>query len=217
VLRAIVIEGGPMGTYQRIRGVLTSAVDALNDTYGLLVAPDQGFDPDTMLLGQLYPTSRIFKFDGTEIRRQELAAGDGTLVDGIVIMSEPTDPMNPEPVEGDEVDTLRSAFMLVRPGGGTEPPEPEEETLVGKILTLDEMAQSMMVATPTGDRWVLADDALILFLVENDEGGLDVVKGTFDNLMAGVAVVAFGVEDIGGFFDADFIVSKGPMKPLPKP
>jgi hypothetical protein len=75
----------------------------------------------------------------------------------------------------------------------------------------------MRVATPTGDRCVLADDALILFLVENDEGGLDVVKGTFDNLMAGVAIVAFGVEDIGGCFDADFIVSKGPMKPVPKP
>lgn len=200
-----------MCTFARIRGQLKSAVEM--DHYRFLVGPNQGFGPDTMLLGELYPTSRIFKFDGTEIRRQELMAGDGALVDGVLILNEP----GPEPTEGDEVNTLRSAFMLVRPGGGTEPPEPEEKTLVGKILTLDESDESMMVATSTADRWVCADDALILFLIENDEDGLNVVKGTFMDLDEDLAIVAFGVEDIGGCFDADFIVSKGPIKPLPKP
>jgi hypothetical protein len=213
VLRAIVIEGGPMGTFARIRGQLKSAVMA-DDTYGFQVAPSQGFGPETLLLGQLYPTSRIFKFDGTEIRRQELMAGDGALVDGVLILNERPEPMEPELQEEEEPNTLRSAFMLVRLDDGTEP---EEKTLVGKILTLDEMDQSMMVATPGGDRCLLADDALILFLIENDEDALDVVKGTFEDLMADTAVVAFGVEDIGGCFDADFIVSKGPMKPAPKP
>ena len=165
-----------------------------------------------MLLGQLFPTSRIFKFDGTEIRRQELMAGDGALVDGVVILNEPG---TPEPTEGEGVNTLRSAFMLVRLGDGTEP-EPEEETLVGKILTLDERAQSMMVATPTGDRCVLADDALVLFLIEDDVS-IDVIKGTFDDLSEGLLIVAFGVEDMGGCFDADFIVTQGPMKPTPDP
>jgi hypothetical protein len=212
VLRAIVIEGGPMGTFARIRGKLESAV-GMDDTYDFLVGPNQGYGPDTKLLGQLYPTSRIFKFDGAEIRRQELMAGDGALVDGVLILKEP----GPEATEGDEVNTLRSAFMLVRPGGGTEPPEPEEKTLVGKILSLEESDESMRVATPTGDRWVCADDALVLFLIESDRGMLEVIKGTFDNLMADIAIVAFGDEDIGGCFDADFIVSKGPMKPTPKP
>jgi hypothetical protein len=213
VLRAIVIEGGPMGTFARIRGQLKSAVEM--DHYRFLVGPNQGFGPDTMLLGELYPTSRIFKFDGTEIRRQELMAGDGALVDGVLILNEPSEPVEgePEPKEGDEVDTLRSAFMLVRLGGGTEPPEPEEETLVGKILSLDESNELMRVATSTGDRCVLADEALILFLIENDEGGLDVIKGSFIDLDKGLAIVAFGVEDIGGCFDADFIVTQGPMKP----
>ncbi len=210
VLRAIVIEEGPMGTFARIRGELKSAV-GMDDTYDFLVGPNQGFGPDTMLLGQLYPTSRIFKFDGTEIRRQELAAGDGALVDGVLILNEPGEL---EPAEGEAVDTLRSAFMLVRLNDG---PEPEEETLVGKILSIDEMDQLMRVATPTGDRCVLADEALILFLIENDEGGLDVIKGTFDDLDTGLAIVAFGVEDIGGCFDANFIVTQGPMKPSTDP
>ena len=210
VLRAIVIEEGPMGTFARIRGQLKSAV-GMDDTYDFLVGPNQGFGPDTMLLGQLYPTSRIFKFDGTEIRRQELAAGDGALVDGVLILNEPGEL---EPAEGEAVDTLRSAFMLVRLNDG---PEPEEETLVGKILSIDEMDQLMRVATPTGDRCVLADEALILFLIENDEGGLDVIKGTFDDLDTGLAIVAFGVEDIGGCFDANFIVTQGPMKPSTDP
>jgi hypothetical protein len=215
VLRAIVIEEGPMGTFARIRGQLKSAV-GMDDTYDFLVGPNQGFGPDTMLLGQLYPTSRIFKFDGTEIRRQELAAGDGALVDGVLILNEPGEPGEgePEPTEGEAVDTLRSAFMLVRLNDG---PEPEEETLVGKILTLRDIDQSMMVATPTGDRCVLADDVLVLFLIENDEGGLDVIKGTFDDLDTGLVIVAFGVEDIGGCFDANFIVTQGPMKPSTDP
>jgi hypothetical protein len=104
--------------------------------------------------------------------------------------------------------------MLVRLNDG---PEPEEETLVGKILSLDEMDQPMRVATPTGDRCVLADDVLVLFLIENDEGGLDVIKGTFDDLDTGLVIVAFGVEDIGGCFDANFIVTQGPMKPSTDP
>lgn len=212
VLRAIVIEGGPMGTYARIRGELTSGVDATNDSYGLLVAPSQGFAPDTMLTGQLFPKSRIFRFNGEEIiDRSVLMAGDGTLVDGVIVLNESI----PEQMDGGE-DTLRSAFMLVRLGDVTEPPEPEEETLVGKILTLDSTNQSLVVATATGDRCVLADDALILFLIES-EGMFDVIKGTFDDLIENIAIVAFGVEDTGGCFDANFIVSQGPMKPGPEP
>jgi hypothetical protein len=214
VLRAIVIEGGPMGTYARVRGRLGSPVGA-DDTYAFLVGPDQGFGSETMLLGQLYPTSRIFKFDGTEIRRQELMAGDGALVDGVLILNEPSEPEEGEPelTNGGEPNTLRSAFMLVRAGAGTEPPEPEEETLAGKILTLNERDQSMRVAAPTGDRCVLADEALVLFLIETDAGTVEAIKGTFDDLMEGIAIVAFGVEDTGGCFDSDFIVTKGPMKP----
>jgi hypothetical protein len=218
VLRAIVIENGPMGTFARLRGELLSEV-GMDDQYKFLVGPQQGFGPDTMMLGQLYPTSRIFKFDGTEIRRQELMAGDGALVDGVVILSGPSEPMEPEPVAGEEAEdanVLRSAFMLVRADGGTEPPEPEEETLVGKILSIDRV--QMMVSTATmGDRCVLAVDALVLFLIENDSGGLDVIKGGYSDLGAGMAIVAFGVENVGGCFDADFIVTQGPMKPSTDP
>lgn len=202
VLNAIVIEVGAPGTFASIRGQLESEINE-DAQYQFLVSSQQGFAPDTMLLGQLYPTSRIINPKGVDVDPSTLGAGDGALVDGIVVLTD---------AEG-ENDTLRTALMLVR-GEGTTPPELEEEVLVGKVLGVDERAQEVTIATDKGDRCVLADDAAVLFFVEDTEGNVEIVEGKITDLQDGAIVVNFGVEDVGGCFDADTIISRAaPKKP----
>jgi hypothetical protein len=161
-----------------------------------------------MLTGQMYPKTRIFSFDGEELLRADLAAEDSALVDGVIVLTD---------ADG-ESDTLRSAFLLVDSDDVSIPPqpEPEEDVLVGKVKEVKPETGDMIVATDTGDRCVLADDAIVLFLVEAEDS-LEVIKGTLADLPDGVVVVLFGVEDIGGCFDANVVLARGPMKPQPKP
>jgi hypothetical protein len=206
VLTAIVIEKGAPGTFASIRGTLKSGVNEQTDQYGFLVGSGQGFAPDTMLTGQMYPKTRIFSFDGEELLRADLAAEDSALVDGVIVLTD---------ADG-ESDTLRSAFLLVEREGGSVPePEPEEDVLVGKVKEVKPETGDMIVATDTGDRCVLADEAIVLFVVDT-EGSLEVIKGTLADLPDGVVVVLFGVEDIGGCFDANVVLARSPIKVEPQ-
>jgi len=203
VLDAIVIEVGAPGTFATIRGQLKSEI--IDDMYRFLVGGDQGFDPDTVLKGQFYPTSRIIDARGDNVDPLTLGDGDGVMVDGVVVRSE---------VE-DEVDTLRTALMIVR--GVEGGPGPDEKVLVGKVLGVAEDVEQVRVATGGGDRCVLADDATVLFIVEV-EGSIEIVEGKISELGEREIIVNFGVEDAGGCFDANTIISRSaPGKPEPEP
>jgi len=203
VLRAIVVEIGAPGTFASLSGELQSGVDD-SDQYQFLVGSGQGFAPDTMLLGQLYPTSRIIDSEGNDVDRALLKEGDGAVADGVILLSD---------VEG-ESDTLRTALMLVRARDGMPmPPEPEEEVLVGKVLGVNPDEQIVNISTGDGDRCVLAEDAAVLFVFENKEGDIEGIEGKITDLNEGAIVVNFGAEDIGGCFDANTIVSRAAPKP----
>ncbi|MFW2405265.1 MAG: DUF4382 domain-containing protein [Gammaproteobacteria bacterium] len=203
VLSAIVIEIGAPGTFASLSGELQSGVND-SDQYRFLVGSGQGFAPDTMLLGQLYATSRIIDPEGNDVDRSLLKEGDGAVVDGVILLRD---------VEG-EADTLRTALMLVRARDGVPmPPEPEEDVLVGKVLGVNPDEQVVNIATDQGDRCVLADDATVLFVFENKEGETEIIEGKITDLNEGTIVVNFGVEDKGGCFDADTILSRAAPKP----
>jgi hypothetical protein len=203
VLDAIVIEIGAPGTFATVRGELKSEI--VDGMYRFLVGGDQGFDPDTVLKGVLYPTSRIIDARGENVDPLTLGDGDGALVDGVVIRSE---------IES-EVDALRTAVMIVR--GGEGGPGPEERVLIGKVLGIDESVEQVRVATGAGDRCVLADDATVLFIAEV-EGSIEIVEGKISDLSESELIVNFGVEDVGGCFDANTIISQTARKePAPEP
>jgi len=203
VLDAIVIEIGAPGTFATIRGQLKSEI--IDDMYRFLVGGDQGFDPDTVLKGQLYPTSRFIDSQGDDVDPLTLGDGDGVLVDGVVIRSA---------VEG-EVDTLRTALMIVR--GDEGGPGPDEDVLIGRVLGVDEDVEQVRVATGAGDRCILADDTTVLFIVEVG-GSVEIVEGKISELGEGETIISFGVEDAGGCFDANTIISpSAPLKPEPEP
>lgn len=201
VLDAIVIEIGAPGTFATIRGELRSEI--VDNMYRFLVGGEWGIDPDTVLKGRLYPTSRIIDSRGEDVDPSTLGDGDGAKVDGVVIQSE---------VEG-EVDTLRTALMIVRGGDGVPGPGLQERVLVGKVLSVDENIEQVRVATGEGDRCVLADDATVLFIVEVD-GRIEIVEGKISELGERELIVNFGLEDAGGCFDANTIISRSaPKKP----
>ena len=204
VLNAIVVEIGAPGTFASLRGELGSGVSD-DDQYEFLVGGGQGFAPDTMLLGQLYPTSRIIDPEGNDVDRSLLAEGDGALVDGVIVLSDAED----------ENDTLRTALMLVRARDGMPmPPEPEEDILIGKVLSVNPDDQVVNIATDGGDRCVLADDATVLFAYEDEDGNVQLSEGRITDLAEGAVIVNFGIEDDGGCFDADTVLSRAaPVTP----
>jgi len=200
VLEAIVVERGPPGNFLQLAGTLQSGVDPQTDTYEMLIAPEQGFAPDSVLTGKLFAQSRIIDRDGMDIDRSLLQTEDRAIADGVLLLKN----------NDVEANALRTALMIVRQGDPTQPPEPEEDILIGKILSIDK--QTFRIATETTDRCVNGIDATVLFLVES-EGSLEVIKGTMDDLIEGLAVIIFGTESDGGCFDADLIISRGAYKP----
>jgi len=215
ILEAIVVERGRPGTFLHLAGRLQSGIDPVNDSYELLLGPGQGFAPDSMLTGQLFTQSRIIDPDGTDIDRTTLQAGDRTRVDGVLLL------------QGGDIaeNTLRTALMIVRQGASINPPDSEQDILIGTIQSINK--QTFMV-TPigasTGDRCVNGQDAVVLFLVESDGAPLDVIKGTVDDLSEGIKVTIFGTENSGGSFDsisgcfdADLIISRAAPKPPEQP
>ncbi|MBT8441227.1 MAG: DUF4382 domain-containing protein [Gammaproteobacteria bacterium] len=203
VLKAIVVEIGAPGTFASLRGELGSGISE-DGEYRFTVGGGQGFALDTMLLGQLFETSRIIDPKGNDVDRSLLSEGDGALVDGVILLSD---------AEGG-VDTLRTALMLVRARDGIPiPPELEEEILVGKVLGVNPDEQVVNIATDQGDRCMLADDATVLFVFEDKDGEGQIVEGKITDLAEGAVVVNFGVEDEAGCFDADTILSRAAPKP----
>ncbi len=203
VLEAIVVERGPRGHFVHLSGTLKSGVDPRNDTVEILIAPDQGFAPDSVITGQLFGQSRIIDPNGADIDRALLNGEDQTIVDGILLLKN----------NDSEPNILRSALMIVRQGASIQPPDAKESVLIGKILSIDQ--QTVLIATDTGDRCVNGNDATVLFLVESD-GSLEAIKGTIGELADGSSIVNFGTENGAGCFDAEVIISHDP--PIsPKP
>lgn len=184
VLDAFVIEEGPLGTFQRVRGVVDSPVDAA-DRFGLDLAAGQGIVTDGPLPVQLYEKSRIFSRDGLELLREDIETGRGALVDGVLTV-------------GTE-DVIRSPLVILGVG---EPPV--AAAIEGTIQSVDPAAGTLVVSTGEGDRCVEAGSAAV-FLVD-DSDGFSSTRGDFDDLAAGQSVAIFGSEDVGGCLVAETVI-----------
>ena len=185
-LDAFVIEEGPLGTYARIRGTTASGVDADTDSFDLAIASGQGFATDTTLPVQLFDGSHIFSRDGVELSRDDVAADQAALVDGVVVI-------------GDD-DLIRSPLVSL-----DVVPPPEEIALNGEIVSIDTAAESLIVSTDTGDRCVDAADADI-FLV-SDADGFSSTRGEISDLQTGQAISVFGEEGVDGCLIAGTILA----------
>jgi hypothetical protein len=190
---SIVVEGGTAGTWQQVRGALTTAVDPATKTFGFDPNPGQGFPDPEMLNGQLFDTTRIFRLeeDGsiTEIKADGLKKSDIATVDAVQV---------PPAVAGDPVG-LNIAIMLTRPFLA-----PTADTLTGKI-------ESVSPDLVVGGRKVCSNITTKVFLLSATG---DVTEGDLSQLTVGSPAVVTGNDDPLACMEADVIVSQEQVGPV---
>ncbi len=187
ILDAAVIELGPLGTFERLEGVLTSDFDAATGTFTLMLDDGQGFGDDSAVTALLQDGARVFDMDGMALDESALVEGAEGVFDGVLMLSD-TDPA-----------TLKTVLAVL------DTPDDAPDTLSGTILSVDPMGLSLMLSTDMGDRCVdVTDDADITLVTITDDGTDSDTVG-LDALMAGMTAQLFGMEDVGGCFLADTI------------
>ncbi len=189
LVSAIVVEVGPEGTWERIRGVLTKTVDT-NKQFELDPDAGQGYDDATLLTAQLFDQSRIFRLeeDGkiNEITPADLLLFDRAAVDAVKLTS-----------TGSGTD-LNVAVMLTRPA-------PVTQTLTGTIMSV----------SSSGD-WVVIDDGVPCVTTSNlttrvyilSDTGVDEVSVT--DLEAGSSAVVTSTTTTAGCLNAEVIAAIPP-------
>jgi hypothetical protein len=203
-MTAIVIEAGPLNTWMRLRGQVRSPVDDVTGLFDLFLFGGQGFPDDTVLMTQVYPTTRIYRIadDGRkEISAAELMTDDVATLDAVLIPGEVTTGGSPE-------DLLRAALMLTTPGVSIDP-APEPEVMKGEISQIMADENSLIVTTEGGDRCVDTDDETLIFEVFLVDEVFESVKVMLAELTEGNGVGVFGLDDGVNCFAADLIIAEG--------
>jgi len=193
LVSAIVVEAGPEGTWDRIRGVLTSAVDSAKQ-FSLDPDAGQGYDDATVLKAQLFAQSRIFRLeeDGsiTNITPAGLLASDSAAMDAIKLV--------PPGTAGQD---LNVAVLLSRPTAVTE-------TLAGTITSVSVLGDS--VGIDGGTTCVTTNNLTTRTYLLTDSGVTEI--NVTDLPIGGQAVVTAPRRDPPGVgcLDADVIVATPP-------
>jgi len=186
-IESIVVEAGALGTWKQVRGTLTSTVDPGTKTFG--------FDPNsglvcpavTVVTGQLFDQSRVFRVDGdggiTEVPSPYtvLDCGDRAIVDAVQVGT----------------DGLNIAVMLSRPAVS-----PIADTLTG---TIDSVSPTLVV----GGSEVCTNITTKVYLLSSTG---DVTESDPSKLTVGSPAVVAGT-DLGFCLEADVIVSQEPASP----
>ncbi|MGD8790303.1 MAG: DUF4382 domain-containing protein [Burkholderiales bacterium] len=194
LISAIVVEVGQEGTWDRIRGVLTTAVDSVTKQFSLDPDAGQGYDDATVLTAQLFDQSRIFQLaeNGSikEITPGDLLVGDTAAMDAVKL----------DPPGGSGQD-LNVAVMLARPTAVTE-------TLTGTITSVSVLGDSMGI--DGGTTCVTTNNLTTRTYLLTDSGVTEI--NVTDLPIGGQAVVTAPRRDPPGIgcLDADVIVATPP-------
>lgn len=181
LLNAFVVEEGPLHTFRRLRGEVSSPVNPVSDRFDLALAAGQGISADGPLPVQLYAKSRIFSRDGQELLPGDIAVGRDAVVDGVLAV-------------GTE-DVIRAPLVMV-----TMENPPAESSFDGTIQTTN----PLIVTVAGGDRCLDASRADV-FLV-SDVDGFSSHRGEVGDLAPGQSVSIFGRDGTGGCIAADTII-----------
>jgi hypothetical protein len=188
-LLAFVIEAGPLGTFDRLRGTAASAVDPGTDRFDLDVDPAQGIVSDVPVATQLYPKSRIFSRRGDELSRSAIQTGRSLIADAVLALG-----AGPG---GSAL--LRTPLVVIDLA-------PAPADLIGEVLSLDAVARTLLLATDSGDLCVDATTAEI-FIVGQVGDRFETRRGSFGDLVIGQELTAFGSAGAGGCLAAITIIA----------
>lgn len=197
---AIVVEGGPKLTWMPVRGTLNSVVAADTEVFDFLLDTPQNGDAETILTGQLFATSRIFRVSTdsgiTEVGATDLMMGDRAVVESVQVAG----------AEGTDPDVLNIAIMLARTPG-----EVELDQLKGEILSVEASENMMMVSTSDGDFCVRTTDDTAIFELIVSSDSIESVPTTLADLVPGSRVGVTGVQE--DCLVADLIIAEAPAAP----
>jgi hypothetical protein len=200
LVSAIVVEVGPQGTWERIRGTVTKPVDSTTLKFELDPDEGQGYDDTALLAAQLFSESRIFRLekDGSlnEITAADVLLRDRAALDAVKLVS--TGGTGPD---------LNVALMLTRPS-------PIAETLIGTITSVSPSGDWVVIdngeGTP-GVPCVATNELTTRVYLLSDTG---VKEATVTDLKAGhYAVVTANERTPSDCLDADVIVANSPVSP----
>jgi hypothetical protein len=185
---AYVIERGPLGTFDRLKGKATTTV--VGGQFDFLVDSHQGIVSDAPILTTLFPETRIFSTVGAELTPAAIQPEVKAVVDSVLVLSY---------VEPDE---LRAAFIVLKRDND------DSLKLSGHVLAVNAAADSLTVATGVGDRCVDAEGADV-FVLSIEGGHLVSTKVELADLVVDQPVDVFGTEGVDGCFDAQTILADG--------
>jgi hypothetical protein len=184
---AFTVEAGAAGIWTREKGLV--ATDVLDDRVNLSQEADDGSISEIPV--QLYPKTRIFTPRGNELGRDALQIDTAVTVDAVLALAQ----------DATSVDELRAALIVVGDDDDTE-----RTSLSGELLSVN--GGELMVATDSGDRSVIASDAVVLQIIA-DGNGLETSEIGLEDLQPGQQLEIFGSEDtITGYFDAEVVIAQ---------
>ena len=184
VLEAVTLELGD--DFGRFSGTVDG--DVSGDLFDFALASGQGFQPDTVIATQLFPTTRVFSKSGEELDVLAIVPDASAIIDGVIALG-----------SGDADDRLRAALIVIDTDAAAA-----EEILRGEIVSVNVGEGTLQLLAGTIDRCVDARDAEI-FLV-SDDNGLVSERGELTDLVAGQRADVYGVEGIDGCFIASDIL-----------
>ena len=184
VLEAVTLELGD--DFARFAGIVDGAVSG--DLFDFALAPDQGFEPDTVIATQFFPTTRIFSKTGDELDELAIVPDTNAIVDGVIAPGSTT-----------ADDRLRAALIVIDMDAVAA-----EEILRGEIVSVNAAAGTLQLLAGTMDRCVDARNAEIFLISDSD--GLVSERGELADLVAGQRADAYGTEGVDGCFVASDIL-----------
>lgn len=186
-LRAMTIELGGSGNFQKIDGVAQSEVNS-DGRFGFSIDPGQGFAENTQVTVQLQPGTRIINRRGDLLDAADIASGVAMKVDGILDLG--TDP-----------DQLNASLVIINSDAGGP------QMLTGEIGANPDGACGITLMTSSGDRSIRTNAETRIFLVSASSllgSSEQVAIGSLPN---GAVADVYGAEGTGGCFDASTIIA----------
>ncbi len=191
-LVALVVELGPEGTFDRLKGVAQGGVDEATGQFSLLIDPDQNIDVTV----QVQEGTKIVDRKGEMRSIEDIVSGMPMMVEGVV--DEMVDP-----------NVVYAAFIVLDVDGmyltklsGTVNMNPAD-VCGGVGLSMNDGIM---------DRDVRIDSSTLAFLVSPAEGGgVSSAQMDIADIAEGQTIDVYGSEGDGGCFNAEIIIAFAPQ------
>lgn len=181
ILEALVIEFGDLGTFERLKGEITTDYDPGTQQFGLAIDPGQGFADDTNLRGLVQMGTQIVDKEANPLDTSALIAGRVGHFDGVVMLS------NSEP------DLLKTSLIVLDPGADTGEP------ISGEILSVLPEDRTLLLLTDAMERCVSVPDDASITVVTISDTATETGPADLADLMPGWPAEIFGEESAGCF------------------